>query len=114
MRVRSIHVSDIRTYKQCRVKWYYTSLLRLNLQPKHTQIAMWGGGLGHVGLEGLYDADPMSLESCLSAYDQWTEQELETKKYADNYDKRRTLVATSTLKVQLMDMCSVKTESIGS
>jgi len=48
---------------------------------------MWGGGLGHVGLEGLYDADPMSLESCLSAYDQWTEQELETKKYADNYDK---------------------------
>lgn len=85
MRQYNIHPSDIRAYKQCRLRWFYSSPLRLNLERKTPQVALFGGSLAHVGLEALYDSHPMSLERCLSAYDQWVNQELDEAKYASNY-----------------------------
>ena len=57
----------------------------MNLERKTPQVALWGGGIFHVGAEALYASHPMSLEACLSAYDQWTNAELESLKYASNY-----------------------------
>lgn len=87
MRHYSIHISDVRTYKTCRQRWYYSSPLRLNLERKTPKVALWVGGLAHVGLEALYDSSPMSLEACLSAYDQWVNKELEDLKHATNYEQ---------------------------
>jgi len=83
----SIHVSDVRSYKQCRLRWYYSSPLRLNLERKTPQVAMWGGSIFHIGTEALYDSRPMSLEACLSAYDQWLEGQHEIIKSASNYEQ---------------------------
>jgi len=86
-RIRSIHVSDIREYKNCRLKWYYSSPLRLNLTSKHVPVALYGGSLAHVGLEALYDSNPISLERCLSAYDQWVESKSDELNRVSNSQK---------------------------
>jgi len=87
MRQYSIHASDIRSYKQCRMRWNYSSHLRMNLERKTPVVALWAGGIAHVGLEALYDSVPMSLEACLSAYDQWLEHESARIEKASNKEQ---------------------------
>lgn len=53
--VYEIHVSDLRTYKECRRKWNYSSPLRMNLRPEHSPIYFTVGRAVHYALAEYYE-----------------------------------------------------------
>lgn len=53
--VYEIHVSDLRTYKECRRKWHYSSPLRMNLRPEHSPIYFTVGRAVHYALAEFYE-----------------------------------------------------------
>jgi hypothetical protein len=52
--VDEIHISDVRTYKQCRRKWNWSSPLRRNLEPNVPYAPFFSGRLIHHCLEHYY------------------------------------------------------------
>ncbi len=53
--VYEIHVSDLRTYKECRRKWNYSSPLRMNLRPEHSPVYFTVGRAVHYALAEYYE-----------------------------------------------------------
>lgn len=51
---RHIHVSDMRSFKSCRIRWDFQSSIRKGLSPKTTPKALWKGTLVHKALEMWY------------------------------------------------------------
>ena len=70
-----IHISDVRQFLSCRIKWNFSSALRLGLSPKTAPKAMWKGTLVHLALEKWYESNKKRhIEDCW--IDTW-EEELE-------------------------------------
>jgi hypothetical protein len=52
--VSEIHISDVMTFKGCRRKWNYASMLRMGLEPARPYAPFWTGRAMHYGLEMHY------------------------------------------------------------
>lgn len=50
-----VHVSDIRAFKSCRLRWQFSSPLRLGMSPKYPATSMWLGTLVHEVLDAYYN-----------------------------------------------------------
>lgn len=74
--IREIHISDIRTFKDCRVKWNFTSPLRHHLEPKIPRTALWLGSGVHYALGEYYGKD-RSFSDLMDAWSEWVESEQE-------------------------------------
>lgn len=49
-----IHISDVMSFKGCRRKWNYLSMLRMGLEPARPYAPFWTGRAMHYGLEMYY------------------------------------------------------------
>lgn len=68
----SIHISDIRTFRQCRRKWAWSSPTRMNLEPVIPYVPFFTGRAVHAALEFYYrDHIPMTetVDKYLSSED---------------------------------------------
>ena len=88
-----IHISDIRSFKQCRVKWYFSSGLKLNLEPRIPFIPFFLGRGVHHALEQHYLDDV----SCEKAFDAWAQKELLRLTDVEMPEERRLEVADSVI-----------------
>lgn len=73
----SIHISDIRTFRQCRRKWAWSSPTRMNLEPVIPYVPFFTGRAVHAALEFYYrDHIPMTetLDKYLASEDVNMEQ----------------------------------------
>ncbi len=68
-RTFAIHVSDLRTFKECRRKWHYSSPLRMNLRPERSPIYFTVGRAVHYALAEYYETG----EAPVDIYDRYVE-----------------------------------------
>ena len=74
-----VHISDVRTFRNCRVRWDYSSNLRHSLTPKKPNRHLWMGSAVHYALAAYYGSGMghgiSSLRTgLLRAYDAYTER----------------------------------------
>lgn len=67
MTSNSIHISDIRAFRQCRRKWAWSSPLRNNLEPTIPYAPFYTGRAVHAALEYYYQ-DGTPLEETIDRY----------------------------------------------
>lgn len=84
-----VHISDVRTFRNCRVRWDYSSNLRHSLTPRKPNRHLWMGSAVHHALAAYYGSGMPSTSSShrtglIRAYDAYTERtfaEIEDKCY---------------------------------
>jgi len=64
METKHIHVSDMRSFKSCRVKWSFTSPMKGGWAPKTTPKALKVGTLVHQSLDLWYQNRSVKLSTC--------------------------------------------------
>lgn len=69
---QEIHISDVRSFKNCRVAWFLSSPLRKNLEPRTPYIPFLLGEGVHEALSAYYLAE----SSCEAAFAEWSQQAL--------------------------------------
>ena len=70
-----LHVSDVRSFMECRQRWQFSSVLRLSLESQVPNRHLWLGRAIHYALAAYYgsvDRDPMAL---MLAYRNWCTKE---------------------------------------
>lgn len=63
-----IHISDVRTFRQCRRKWNFSSPLRMNLEPTSTYAPFFMGRAVHHCLELYYSPEHIPLQDSLDQF----------------------------------------------
>lgn len=65
----AIHTSDRLSYRTCRLRWHFSSPIRLNLQPRKSKHYLTFGSAIHKGLEAYYEpSSPRSLDLAQVAF----------------------------------------------
>ena len=75
-----IHITDISRFKKCRLRWHFSSNLRLNMEPDAPPRALWLGIGVHEGLAAYYDAYKVGgdmTDMCLSTFEEWVKASVE-------------------------------------
>lgn len=83
---QEIHISDIRTFKDCRVKWKLTSPLGYHLEPKVQRKALWLGSGVHYAL-GKYYGGGRAFQELMQAWNEWVESEQDRLSGMDGVDR---------------------------
>ncbi len=82
-----IHISGVRAFKECRLRWYFSSALRLNLEPAIPYTPFILGRGVHKALE-MYYAKPS--RHAAAAYRDWAHEAFEPLKQLALSDEKRT------------------------
>lgn len=83
-----IHISDIRTFLECRLRWLFSSPLRMNLEPALPYIPFLLGRGVHEALAGYYTSPGRT--GCETAYREWAQKAVEGLKDVPTSDTKRT------------------------
>ena len=80
-----VHISDVRTFRNCRVRWDYSSNLRHSLTPRRPNRHLWMGSAVHYALAAYYGSGMSGKRTgLLRAYEAYTDRtfaEIEDKCY---------------------------------
>lgn len=76
--MNEVHVSDIKTFRDCRWRWDWSSNLRQNLQHKSPVPAFMLGRAVHYAMAAYYDG-----EDPIDAYEKYIEKDLELYEYLE-------------------------------
>ena len=69
---QEVHISDVKAFKSCRLRWNWSSPLRNNLEPRAPPRQLFVGTGIHFALDSYVQAGP---ELALPAYEKWLADE---------------------------------------
>ncbi len=78
MPLAEIHISDVRTFKQCRRKWWWSSPLGRNLEPNVPYAPFFSGRAVHYALEMYYGKKHVPFQTSLDKFFAHEEKEMGT------------------------------------
>lgn len=78
-----IHISDMKSFRGCRLRWHMASLLRLGLEPAVPNKHLWTGSLTHHALAGYYSVTESRAEAMENARKAWLKREAARLKELD-------------------------------
>jgi PD-(D/E)XK nuclease superfamily len=88
-----VHTTDRMNFRSCRLRWHFSSNLRLNLRPEQTGDNLYFGSAIHKGLEAYYNNGKDIEPAVIAALDylkyihdtEWSGSEEATEQFSDQY-----------------------------
>lgn len=89
--IREIHISDAKSFRSCRVRWHFSSMLREGREMDIPNRHLWLGSGVHEGLAGYYTAPQLGAKAALDAFMSWARQSARRLKKTEGMEREHWL-----------------------